>query len=263
MPTPTAPAPLVWSGTLRPPPAPGSWRRVARFELAGPDGAARRLSGWAERGEGVTLFVDDGLDHERIGERVRQLLDTSAGWLAAPTRQVMVVGRDAFAPGFVGLAYRRREIWLTDGEQVAERPLIELGYVLAHELAHNAGGAVGGAPDALREDWRRAIADDAAHARRRLLGPGASGMHAQVPMRLGRAGVTAYAEAEGECEDWAEAIALWDVERRVGNLVGPRAAALLTGREVELSFADCYPARAAIIARWAGRQEATGRSGTA
>lgn len=242
MPAASVLAPLIWRDTLRPPPAPGGWRRVGHFALHD-----RVLSGWAERREGRTLFVGDGLEHQRIGETLWPLLASMPEALVSPTRQVIVVGRGEVSDEQVGLANRRSEIWLTDGAGLLSRSGVEVVQLLAHELSHNAGGAIGGAPD--EPAWAQAMAADGEFARRWLLAPGASGADPRIPVRIGCAAVSAYADAIGPAEDWADAVGFWEVERRFGPLVGPAAARALTGRGRALHFADCFARRAAIIER--------------
>lgn len=249
----TSPPELEWSGTLRPPPPAGAgWRRVASFGLDWFDGRPLELSGWAERREGVTLFVGDGLDREGVRERVWDAWATSHRRLRDGTREILAVPSRGVGAGHVGLANLRREVWLIDdalGSQLA----IRVRYLLDHELAHNIGGAGGGPPDAIACAWTAAIREDMHHGRRALLGTLGPGRHAHVPFQIGRRGVTAYAEDMGVVEDWAESVALWRADRSTGGeLVGPAAARLLTGRGRPLGFARCFPGRARILAELFG-----------
>lgn len=208
-------------------------------------------SGHALRVEGVTVFVADGLDHQGIGERVAHILAGTSSRLAAPSRQVLVLDEPG-SNGNVGEADRRSEIRINDGRRFGEVAYDDAAYLVEHELAHNAGGSDGGPPDDWREPWREAMRADQAAGRCLLAHPtfgadGTPGVHEGIPMRIGRFGVTAYAEQVGITEDWADAVALYRADQRLGRLVGAEAAMLLTGDPRPLRFTDCYRRRAEIL----------------
>lgn len=201
----------------------------------------------------VDVTITDALPRTQTTEIIRKLL---AG---APTSMVMRLRRFVVcaaherpalpvgAPRPPALCDLRGGIWHLVDARAPERNLgTELFH---HELAHCAGGMRGGPPDADTDAWAAAQAHDEGHARRhfRIEAPVTLG-----GLILGGRSVTTYGLEEGPVEDWADAVALYLREVRLGAALIPAGLTDVvapTRRPAgPVRFADLWPARAALIA---------------
>lgn len=234
------------------------------------------------------FLTDDTLASQAIAERYAQLLDDQPPGVRNNLKTLVVArGRN---PGDAGFARRfgradfssaatanrdRGQVVAWNGDQY-----VMTNNTLWHELGHIAGAAsdpldqgvvydaideagvdvdippgwnrpnYGGPPSA--EEWAIAAAHDTQHLRNEGLSGATWSYRAEdvgTSLRVGPIAITEYAE-EGLAEDWAESVAFQRADAAAGFLVKRGYGA----DEATYTFADLFPARAAILARHLGHR---------
>lgn len=224
-----------------------------RVERTWPGGGQVRFNATIAHVGHVDVVIAAGLDHEVIIERVRTLFVAAPTSMTATLRRFVICreqDRPALIPGAAhppAMCDLRGGIWhIVDPTHLDRGLSVELFH---HELAHCAGGWLGGPPDAAAAAWAQAQLSDAHHAQLRLglVEPVALG-----GLLLGERSVTTYGLAEGPVEDWADAVSLYLRERRLGSALIPAGLAdqVAPWRTPQgpVRFDELWPARAALIA---------------
>lgn len=228
--------------------------RRERIVRRWPSGGHLRADAAIVRVGHVDVTITDALPRTQTTEIIRELLagaPTSMAMAMTLRRLVVCATHErpalpAGAPRPPALCDLRGGIWYLVDARAPERSLgPELFH---HELAHCAGGLHGGPPDADADAWGAAQEHDEGHARRHLR------IGAPVILGgliLGGRSVTTYGVDEGPVEDWADAVALYLREVRLGAALIPAGLAdeaAPTRRPAgPVRFADLWPARAALI----------------
>lgn len=249
---------LVWSqGCERRWPIPGESRCVARYDLSWLGAVSWRLTGSAHNLDGVRLFVAAPHDPKSVSSGLSALIEKTPRALLRRLRRIEVLPRASarlreqalncgVQPFPAGLATLDGAIWFC---LEPEPDLSFSSYLFWHELSHTAGGCDGGAPGYLKEAWESARLADAAHQASMTKGFDAG---PQALLCLGTPFITPYArESAHPREDWAEAVALYQLDATCGRFLSPSDAGQLIGRPSDgLRFQEVCPARASLICGW-------------
>lgn len=249
---------LVWGQeSERRWPAPGESRSVSRYDLEWFGAVRWRLRGSAHNLGGVKLFVADPHEPEPVCAGLRALIAKTPAGLLRRLQRIEVLpkadetlcdrargcGVQPFPPG---LATLDGAIWF------CLDPEPDLGfssYLFWHELAHTAGGCDGGAPGYIKQSWESARRADAAHQNALTEGYDAG---PQALLCLGSPFITPYARQCAQArEDWAESVALYQLDATCDRFLSRSDAEQLLGRpSAALRFREICPARAALISSW-------------